>query len=136
LAANLNLSGTRLQALAGRFGWIGSKTLSTQEAGRLLGLSRTRIQQLIQAFARRLNEHPVFMPPLDRALATLEQAAPLSMTDARRLLVEHKLIKDDSHVEVIVRAAKLLRRDTHLEIKGTGLRRRLRISDRPKGSDG
>ena len=68
LAAMSGYSGKKLEALLARLGWSGHEPITLEEAGRLAGITRERIRQLVKRVEGRMPDHPVYMPALDGAI--------------------------------------------------------------------
>ena len=91
------LSGRKLDGLAARLGWSGNPPVTLREAGEIMGLTRQRVNQIQEQFAKRMPEHPIFMPQIDRATETIRQHAPLSIADANKLLRKKRISRIDFH---------------------------------------
>jgi hypothetical protein len=86
LYALTGISDKRFDALLARFGWGGNESATLEDAGAMAGVTRERIRQLQQRVLKRLPDHPVFMPSLDRGLDALQQSVPLDRMQAALLL--------------------------------------------------
>jgi hypothetical protein len=109
-------SGERLDALAARFGWNGKAAITLEEAGSRLGVTRERIRQIQKKAIMRIPDHEVFMPKLDRALEFLEQHAPLTLSQASRILCDDNITRTNFNIYSLLEAANLLRKTTTLQI--------------------
>ena len=95
----------RLPALIRRFGWDGKPPETLEQVGQRLGVTRERIRQIQAKTVRRLPQHQMFIPQLELAIETLEAAAPLSPTDASKLILEKGVSERPFHPKSIVAAA-------------------------------
>jgi hypothetical protein len=87
LAAMSGYSGKKLEALLARLGWSGHEPITLEEAGRIAGITRERIRQLLKRIQDRMPDHPVYMPALDGAINVLVSHAPIAAEQAAQLLV-------------------------------------------------
>ena len=87
LAAISGYSGKKLEALLARLGWSGLEPITLEEAGRIAGITRERIRQLVKRIEDRMPDHPVYMPALDGAINLLVSRAPINAEQAAQLLV-------------------------------------------------
>lgn len=107
LQALSRFEGERLRALIDRFGWGGEKSITLEEAGQRLGITRERLRQLQEKVSNRLKalSYPVFMPALDRALQALVEASPLRVEAAAKLLQTKGITRREFHPECAIAAA-------------------------------
>jgi sigma-70-like protein len=87
LAAVSGYSGKKLEALLARLGWGGQEPITLEEAGRIAGITRERVRQLLKRIENRMPDHPVYMPALDSAIHILASRAPINAEPAAQLLV-------------------------------------------------
>lgn len=121
LALIIGPSQPRLNAIADRLGWRGSKPTTLQEAGDSVGISRERVRQIEKRVTDRLANRAVLLPKLDLATTLLETATPLSESDAAKLLAERRISRRPFSPTSIVELSNLLGRKTSLafaEVKG------------------
>ena len=97
----------RLGALRMRLGLNADGPSSLEDAGRLLGVSRERIRQLMLMMKQRLPDRPVFMPQLDAALRALAEAMPLSLEATVQLLADRGIARGPIHPEGLATVARL-----------------------------
>ena len=109
----------RLEALRMRLGLNANGPSSLEDAGRLLGVSRERIRQLMQLLHQELPDHPVFMPQLDAALKALAEAMPLTHDATVQLLADRGIARGPVHPEALAMVARLCGRT--LDIRTTKL---------------
>lgn len=105
----------QLEALMPRFGWNGNPPQSLEGAAKLLGVTRERVRQIEERFLRSLPAS-IFLPKLDAAITTLENAAPLPVAQAERLLVEKGICRTPFSMESLVNTVRILDRETDLAI--------------------
>jgi hypothetical protein len=81
LHALSRFDGERLRVLIDRFGWGGKPSITLEEAGERLNITRERVRQLQEKVSNRLGaiSFPAFMPALDEALSALADASPLGV---------------------------------------------------------
>jgi hypothetical protein len=121
LASIIGPAQPRLNAIADRLGWRGSKPTTLQEAGDSVRITRERIRQIEKRVRERLANKAVLLPKLDLALTLLEAATPLSENDAAKLLADRRIARRPFSPISIVELANLLGRKTGLafaEVKG------------------
>jgi Sigma-70, region 4/Bacterial RNA polymerase, alpha chain C terminal domain len=121
LALLIGPSQPRLNAIADRLGWRGSKPKTLQEAGDSVGITRQRVSQIENRVRDRLVNRVVLLPKLDLAITLLEAAVPLSENDAAKLLAERKISRRPFSPMSIVGLSNLLGRKIGLalaEVKG------------------
>ncbi len=107
----------RFQALSDRLGWSGRRPKTLEEAGQSLGVTRERIRQIESKILKALpRDFPVYAPALDRAVAELHKAAPLSLDDAARLLQSAGISEYPFHPEALISVANHLGREHGLDI--------------------
>ena len=106
----------RKDELLSRFGWLGGPPITLQACGERLGITRERVRQIQAKFLRRLSGRSVFLPQLDKAIRIFEQAAPVSTTDAPKLLVDAGICHGYFSAESVIAAASDLQRKTSLRI--------------------
>lgn len=109
-------SGERLDTLAARLGWNGEAAITLEEAGSRLGVTRERLRQIQKKALTRIPEHEVFMPKLDRALDLLEQHAPLTLSQASRILRNDNITRAEFNIYSLLETANLLGKTTTLQI--------------------
>ncbi len=97
----------RLDALRMRLGLNADGPSSLEDAGRLLGVSRERIRQLMQLLQQKLPDHPVFMPQLDAALKAFAEAMPLAHDATVQLLADRGIAQGPIHPEALAAVATL-----------------------------
>ena len=97
----------RLDALRMRLGLNAEGPSSLEDAGKLLGVSRERVRQLMMLLEHRLPDRPVFMPQLDAALKALAQALPLARDATVRFLADKEVARGPIHPEGLAKAARL-----------------------------
>ncbi len=116
--------GERLSALLDRFGWGGSPSITLEESGSRLGITRERLRQLQEKVANRLKEisFPVFMPALDEALELLRTKSPLSVADASILLKANGLSEINFHPSSVIAAAEGCGRKPPIRLQTVGKR--------------
>lgn len=110
-------TGERSEVLAARLGWAGAKPLTLKECSEKLGITRERVRQLQMQATSRIPRHEVLMPQLDRALAVLEENAPIGFEQASLLLHDAGLTAGKFHIPSLLDIAKLLRKQTSLKSK-------------------
>jgi hypothetical protein len=121
LALIIGPSQPRLNAIADRLGWRGSKPTTLQDAGDSVGITRERVRQIEKRVRDRLVNRAVLLPKLDLAITLLEAATPLSESDAAKLLAERKISRRPFSPISIIELSNLLGRKTGLaftEVKG------------------
>lgn len=105
-----------------RYGLDGRPSATLQEVANEEDLTRERIRQICvrtEGQLAKLAGSP-YAPALDRALAQLDQAAPLTTEAAARMLRGQDSTTDCVTVEAILDAARLLHRPTNLELRDGG----------------
>jgi hypothetical protein len=107
VAAVSGLSGDRLHALLGRIGWGSEPPKTLAEMAQSLGVTRERMRQLQARFQKDLPSHPVFMPALDRAIAAIEEAVPVSVTECAVLLTKKGITTSPLHPANVLAIAEL-----------------------------
>jgi Sigma-70, region 4 len=107
LHALSRFDGGRLGALVDRFGWGGRPSITLEEAGKRLNITRERVRQLQEKVSNRLGaiSFPVFMPALDEALRALADASPLGVDAAGALLKQKGISAVEFHPECVIAAA-------------------------------
>lgn len=121
LAMIIGPSQPRLNAIADRLGWRGSKPTTLQEGGDSLGITRERVRQIEKRVRERLANRALLLPKLDLAITLLETTTPLSENDAAKLLADRKISRRPFSPTSIVELSNLLGRRTGLafaEVKG------------------
>ena len=115
------LSGRKAEGIAARLGWSGRAPVTLREAGELMGVTRERVRQIQETVIRRIPEHPIYMPQLDKAIEELRMNTPLSTADAARLLRSSGISRIDFHpASVISMAASFSRSPTFVLDKARG----------------
>jgi len=107
----------RVDAVLKRLGFTRSGPATLEEVGQQLGVSRERARQYMSALMRKLPPHPLAMPPLDRALSILSEAAPILAEQAGELLVTHAICQEPVHPVAVLELAQLCGRPTSLRIE-------------------
>lgn len=125
-------SGRRLDALVARFGWAGAPPTTLEEAGQLIGVTRERIRQLESKARGRFPTHPVFAPALSKAIATLRNAAPISVADAPATLRKRALTKTNFSPDSVIAAAHDLGLTEDLRIEQSRGARFVTVGDQGK----
>lgn len=123
--------GRKLEALLARLGWSGEPPSTLEQAGRLMGVSRERMRQLQERVEKRIPEHQVFMPSLDRALDLIASRAPMSVEEAGSLLETSNVSSVSFHPESLLSAAAACRRMAPFTIET--IRGQSRVVTRPYG---
>ncbi len=107
----LELAGPRAEraraGLAARLGWTGGTPRTLEAAGAIAGVTRERIRQIQERFQGNVRDH-YRSPALERAVALLEEAAPIPAQEAMDLLVDEGVASHPVHPSVISSAADLL----------------------------
>lgn len=107
----------RHQALSDRLGWSGRKPKTLEDAARPLGLTRERLRQIESKILKRLpKDFLVYAPALDRAIAELRKAAPISAEKAAKLIQQAGISERPFHSEALISAADHLGREHDLAI--------------------
>jgi len=118
LSGHLGSKQPRLNAIAGRLGWLGEDPKTLQECGDMLSVTRERIRQIEAKLVPKLTKYPLYLPQLDAGLAVLEGAAPLSIARAANLLVERGVCRRPFSPISLIDTAKLFGRKTTLSVEG------------------
>ena len=114
-------TGARLEVLAARLGWTGAKHLTLKECSKKLGITRERVRQLQIRAISRIPRHEVLMPQFDRALAVLEENAPIGFEQASLLVHDAGLTATKFHIPSLLDIAELLGKQISLKSKLTGV---------------
>jgi hypothetical protein len=117
LAAMSGYSGKKLEALLARLGWSGHEPITLEEAGRLAGITRERVRQLIKRIESLMPDHPVYMPALDGAINILVARAPIHAAQAAQLLVTLGISSQPFSPVSILEAAKGCGREVPFRIQ-------------------
>jgi len=118
VAAVSGVHDRRLPALLARLHWDGSENGRTlEEAGGMVGVTRERIRQLQERFRARRPTHPVVMPGLDRALATLSAKAPIEPAGAAELLTQACITERPFHPRSLLAVAEACGRTPTLQLE-------------------
>jgi len=110
----------RLNAIAGRFGWSGDKPKSLEECGNKLGITRERMRQIQKSFLKKIPNHEIYFPQLDKAIELLERNCPIECTEAVKLLNEAGITKIEFNIHGILEAINVYRRESSLRISDLG----------------
>lgn len=105
-----------------RYGLDGNPPATLQEVADEENLTRERIRQICvrtEGQLAKLIGSP-YAPALDRALALLDQAAPLTTEAAARMLRGQVSTSECITVEAILEAARLLHRSASIELRDSG----------------
>jgi hypothetical protein len=105
LGPKTTYSDARLEAILARLGWTGEPTITLEEAGVRVGVTRERIRQITSKMLSRLSDAPMLVPALDRAVTILAAHAPLSLSEASALLVEENITEGPFMAENIITIA-------------------------------
>lgn len=100
-----------------RLGLQGEPPKTLEETGIAFGLTRERVRQIQHVVEGRVPSYPVFMPALDRALAILSKAAPLSRSQAMKLLIREGVTGVDFAPESLLSAAAFCGRPETLSLE-------------------
>ena len=98
-----------MDALSARLGWDGAPPRTLEESARIIGVSRERIRQIQARLISKLPTHPVFMPALDGALATIAELAPIEAEQAGEILMIRGLSVVPFHPLSVLSAAGRVR---------------------------
>lgn len=111
--------GDRLQAMIDRFGWGGTASITLEEAGQRLGITRERFRQLQEKISNRLKAitYPVYMPALDAALQVLADASPIRLDAAASLLRTKGISKLDFSPACVIEAASACGREPPIQLQ-------------------
>lgn len=112
-------SDEKLSVLSARLGWDGHEPLTLEECGNTLGVTRERIRQIQKSFVSRLPKHEVFMPRLDEAIELLENSAPVSISEASKIVQEAGISTVAFHPKSIINTAEMFGKKTSLSIGDT-----------------
>lgn len=100
-----------------RFGWDGQTPKSLEECAGLFSVTRERIRQIQIRIVRRIPALPIFLPQIDAALALLENAAPIQVDSAAKLLVQHGISGVPFSPTSLIMAVHVLGRKTPLRTR-------------------
>lgn len=107
----------RFQALSDRLGWSGRQPKTLEEAAKPLGVTRERLRQIEDKILKRLpKDLLLYAPALDRAIAEISKAAPISVEEAAKLLQRAGISERAFHPEALISAANHLGREHELAI--------------------
>lgn len=111
--------GDRLQAMIDRFGWRGTASITLEEAGQRLGITRERFRQLQEKVSNRLKAitYPVYMPALDAALQVLADASPIRLDAAAALLRTKGISKLNFSPACVIEAASACGREPPIQLQ-------------------
>ncbi len=109
----------RITAMAHRLGWTGNEPMTLDACGSMLNVTRERMRQIEKKMKDRVPQFPVFLPQLDLAISTLEEAAPIDLTAAASLLRSRHISKNAFSPISVIQTAKLLGREVTLSILET-----------------
>jgi hypothetical protein len=119
LRALSHFDGERLGALIDRFGWGGKPSITLEEAGERLNITRERMRQLQEKVSQRLGaiSFPAFMPGLDEALRALADASPLGAHAAGALLRQKGISGIEFQPECVIAAANACGRKPSVQLQ-------------------
>lgn len=109
------LPAQHLEAITMRIGWDGRGGSTLKEAAEVAGVSRERIRQIQKNLEEAL-QRVTYVPALDRAINTLDQAAEIFEQDASLLLRREEIVLDNFLPAGVVSAAKMLNRTYRFEV--------------------
>ena len=118
----------RVDALAARLGWDGKPPRTLEEAAQMIGVTRERVRQLQVRVVDKLPTHPIFMPALDEALATIAEIAPGEADSVGQELMERGLSTVPFHPLSVLAAAGACGRTGTFQVERVGSGRRVTTS--------
>lgn len=104
------------QAFIAHHGWDGHAPRSLREVAEKVGVSHERVRQVCAQTAAHLGELQVFAPALDRAIATIADAAPCPTATAAGLLRDAGISQGAFSPQGVFDAAAVLNRDVPWEL--------------------
>ena len=107
----------RNRELIRRFGWNGEPPETLQQVGDRLRVTRERVRQIQSRIVRNLPTHSVFLPQLQSAVDVLEEASPIAIEDAAKLLQERGISRRPFHPKSVIVAASACNIMTPLRIQ-------------------
>lgn len=107
----------RNRELIRRFGWDGKPPETLQQVGDRLCVTRERVRQIQSRIVRNLPTHSVFLPQLQSAIDVLEEASPIAIEDAAKLLQERGISRRPFHPKSVIVAASNCNISTPLKIR-------------------
>jgi sigma-70-like protein/RNA polymerase alpha subunit len=107
----------RLDAIAGRLGWLGHDPKTLQECGDSLGVTRERVRQIEAKFIKRITNRSIYLPKLDAGLTELEASTPLAFGKAAQLLMDKGISRKPFSPAALLSTARLLGRRTTLSVQ-------------------
>ena len=109
------MSDRYIEAITMRLGWDGLGGTTLEEAAKIAGVTRERVRQIQKRLKEELSA-VTYLPALDRAIATLDQAAETFEQDAALLLRREGVVYDSFLPAGVVSAAEMLNRSYRFEI--------------------
>lgn len=110
-----SISARHVAAIMMRLGWDGEGGATLDKAGEVAGVTRERIRQIQKRLEETL-ETVTYIPALDRAIETLDQAADAFEPDAAALLRREGITFDSYRPAGVVSAAKMMGRPYRFEV--------------------
>lgn len=123
LETTTTASGDRLHVLLDRFGWSGRKQITLEEAGQRLGVTRERVRQVQSRAEKKLPDHEIYMPAVDRALMIMATNAPLPVQEAAELLKSARVTRGLFDVEALLKVAESFNKEIQLSVDSSGSQR-------------
>jgi hypothetical protein len=111
-----SLRGKRRDALLARLGWSGKPSLTLEESGRLLDVTRERIRQIENSVREKFPTTPAYFPALSRALELLAEVAPIGVDKAADLLQARGVSRGKFSPESVIAAANTLGIDAPIQV--------------------
>ncbi len=99
------LRGKRRDAILARLGWLGKPSITLEESGQLLGVTRERIRQIEHKLRQKFPSTPAYFPALSKALRLLADVAPIEVDKAALLLQTRGVSKAKFSPESVISAA-------------------------------
>ncbi|MBI3493001.1 MAG: hypothetical protein HY047_14660 [Acidobacteria bacterium] len=92
-----------------KLGFDGQGGCTLEEAGNAVGLTRQRVQQLIQRFLRQVQSRGrIYLPTFDRAVATVNSLAPATAAAVEARIKDEGLTTRPFRIEGVLEAARIL----------------------------
>lgn len=117
LDRSYKLSEVRRAGFLDRLGWRGKPPQTLQAVGSQFGITRERVRQIEAKILDRLPPKPIFMPPLERAIALLEASGPVSPEEAAKALEQHGIASIPFSPQSVLSAAEICGHATSLRIR-------------------
>tara|TARA_B100000686_G_C16798892_1_gene984430 strand:+ start:139 stop:2874 length:2736 start_codon:yes stop_codon:yes gene_type:complete len=110
-ASGKQWSSERTLGICAHLGWNEADPVTLEEVGSNFGVSRERIRQLRNAILEKFPGHEVYLPRLDQAISVLEEAMPISFSDAMSLLQREGICEKPISVPGLINAIEVSNRD-------------------------